>query len=77
IKGITKKTCENLTALRGDFKHRVDIFKAATIAKINKTTLFGLIMAGALDEFISSQRVLVMAEAAFWRCLNDAEQDKI
>lgn len=73
IKGISDKSIGKVSALKGNFKNKFEVFQAAQDSKINIGIFCALIQSGALQDFGESRTRLVL-EAQLYNILTDKEK---
>lgn len=73
IRGISDTTMAKLASFRREFRNKFDVFDAAQEAKINISTLVGLIYSGTLN-VDNTPRPKLAVEAQVWNILTEREK---
>lgn len=72
IRGISDKTIKNVTAFKGNYSHKYQIFEAFKQSKLNIGAFSALIQSGALENVKSRSRLVL--EAQIYNVLTDKER---
>lgn len=74
IKGVSDKALAKLKNFCHAHSNKFEIFKAANECGINIAVLANLILAGAMDDYITQTRTLTVREMQTWNLLTEREQ---
>jgi DNA polymerase-3 subunit alpha len=77
VKGVAKKSFEELKNFQQDYPDKFSIFKSAEEAGLNIGILSALIMAGAMDAYLKESRSMAVLEAQTYKILTDKEKKKV
>lgn len=77
LKGVAEKTIDKLKSFRNKYQNKFEIMKAAEECGLPINIICAMIQAGCMDDYLTSSRSKIVAEAQLYNILTDREKNKV